>query len=162
MEKCFYTILLIAISFVSFSQTQEETQNWITKELSNHQLKGNTGYSNYFINEGSITLEYFWNTTGKFTLGHYAQISLKNIYKIEIDKSQVGYIFNLKCKNDCVLNKWYDNDEKIKEQNSSQTFSIQIDQIDASLLNRMPKALAHLIKLYGGNAKIIPLKKDPF
>ncbi len=162
MKKNFYIILLITITCVSFSQTKEDTKNWILKELSNHQLKGNIGYSNYFINDGSITEEYFWNTTGKFTLGHYAKISLKNVYQIEIDKSQVGYIFNLKCKNDCVSNRWYDNDEKIKEQNSTQTFSIQIDQNDSTLLSRIPKAIAHLIKLHGGNAKIIPLKKDPF
>ena len=93
MKKNFYIILLITITCVSFSQTKEDTKNWILKELSNHQLKGNIGYSNYFINDGSITEEYFWNTTGKFTLGHYAKISLKNVYQIEIDKSQVGYIF---------------------------------------------------------------------
>ncbi len=162
MKKNFYIVLLFTITCISFSQTKEDTSNWILKELSNHQLKGNIGYSNYFINEGSITEEYLWNTTGKFTLGMYAKISLKNVYQIEIDKSQVGYIFNLKCKSNCVSVRWYDNDEKIKEQYSTQTFTIQIDQNDSTLLDRIPKALAHLIKLYGGNAKIVPLKKDPF
>ena len=162
MRKLFLLLLVLIQSFSLYSQSKEETQNWILKELSNHRLSGNIIYSNYFIMEGYIIEEHYWNVTGKFTFRRSSKIPLKNIYQIQLDKSQVGYIFNLKCKSDCVANKEFDNDGKIENEYLSQVFEIQIDQGDSTLLNRIPKALLHLIKLHGGNAKLVPIKKDPF
>lgn len=161
MRKLLF-LLLVLIQSSLYSQSKEETQNWILKELSNHRLSGNIIYSNYFIMEGYIIEEHFWNVTGKFTIRRSSKIPLKNIYQIQLDKSQVGYIFILKCKSDCVANKEFDKNEKAENEYLSQVFEIQIDQGDSTLLNRIPKALLHLIKLHGGNAKLVPIKKDPF
>ncbi len=162
MRKIIYLTFLVTFTSLSYSQTKEETKNWIEKETFNHRLMGDLTFTNYFIKDGFIIEESYQKHKGSFIFWNTAKIPIKNIYLIEIDKSQSGYIFNLKCKNDCVSYRWYDYEEKLKEQYLSQTFSIQIDQNDPSLLDRLPKSLIHLVNLYGGKAKLIPMKKDPF
>lgn len=160
------TSLIAAIIFfplLCFSQTKTETIDWILSKLDDHKVhSGDYGYNNYFIREGILISQRYWNTTGKFTLAYEATIPLKSVSQIKLDQSQVSFIFKLICPSKCSVSKNFDNQENFKDETLFDNLNIQIDKKDSTLVKRIPKALSHLIEQYGGKARVIPFKKEPF
>lgn len=156
MKKSFYSIFLIAISFISFAQSKEDTANWIISKTSEHEIDL-AGKRNYFIYEGEIIME--WYIDNK--IAYIKTLPLKAITEVKIDSDKNRIQFILSCKDYCGKNKNYINDNIEKIENVK-SLIIMIDANDETLINRMPKSILHLIKLNGGLAKLINQKKEPF
>lgn len=156
MKKNFYIILLIAINSVSFSQTKEETANWIITKTSEHEVDI-AGKRNYFIYEGEFKME--WYIDDK--IAYVNNLPIKSIKEIKIDADKKRIQFILSCGVNCGTNESYIND-KLEKIVNIKSFIIMIDAEDETLINRISKSLLHLIKLHGGNAKLIPQKREAF
>ena len=158
MKRYFYIIILFGINF-AFSQTKEETENWLIDKLNEHShIEG--GISDEVvcaIEDGNIIEESYiktFNTTTIFGL------PIKSITKITVFKNKNKYTFSLYCGTNCVNQKI----NKIvgkTEENTIKELDLEIDKNDSTLVERIPKALIHLVKLYGGNAKLV-IHKEPF
>jgi hypothetical protein len=179
--------LLVAACLVSLSmkaQTLEETEKWISSELDNHH-DTETRYS--FNNHHSIISE--WSLTHKLRFYDIAKgekaangvriVDLAKIKEITYFKKDEKFHIILSCKELCGLfvetSKDYVKEEKITVRNSTPQKGTKKETLvneiwvtiaevsEESLLPRIEKAFLHLIKLNGGDAKIVPYKpKEPF
>lgn len=159
MNKIIFYTFLIAISSTSFCQTKEETSNWLTKKINEHNhIEGRVINDNiFFIKSGNIfekSYEKYFKTTTIFG------IPIKSITKITVYSNENDYTFELYCGRNCI-NKNIDNIVGETENDTPKILRVEINKDDSTLLKRIPKALIHLIKAYGGNAKVI-VNKEPF
>lgn len=176
MKKKNY-ILLIIFLFVNFcfSQTKEETADWISDEVRIHSgyNKNYSKFSNYFIREKHTVIikQDFEVYNGEIKTISESIVPIKSIVAIKVksyaspdttNQYDNSIVFELNCKVECVKNSSFDGDGKTKEGFTSNEFYLRIDNQDMTLKNRIPKALLYLIKLCGGNAKLESVKKDIF
>ena len=159
MIKFIYYILLFSISSTSFCQTKQETSNWLIEKLNeNNNVDDGTDSETFcsIINGNIISKNY--NRT--FKTNTIFGIPIKSIKKVIVYKNKFSFNFLLECESNCV-NEQINNIVGEKEENTGKLMTLKINNEDSTLYDRIPKSLIHLIKLYGGNPKLI-IKKEPF
>ena len=169
-----FLIILLFTNFC-FCQTKEETVDWISQEIKSHSgyNKNYSEFSNYFIRENNTVIirQDFEVDNGEIKSISESIIPIKSITSIKVSQYQNSdttnqynnsIVFELNCKFKCVKNSSFNDDGKTKEEFTSNEFFLRIDNQDMTLKNRVPKALLHIIKLCGGNAKLESVKKDIF
>lgn len=152
-----------------------KTADWISDEVRIHSgyNKNYSNFSNYFIREKDIVIikQDFEVYNGEIKSISESIIPIKSITLIKVSQYQNSdtvnqydnsIVFELKCKVKCVKNSSFNDGGKTKEEFTSNEFYLRIDNQDMTLKNRIPKAILHLIKLCGGNAKLESIKKDVF
>ena len=152
--KTYISILLITIPFISFSQSEKDTQEWIKSNLYNHvYTNGSHNYSTDFPSKGILKV-----TQPTFGTDFYFRIPLAKIDQLLINSFSVegreGYSIKLICKDreDCII--VTNNNTKLNLP-PSEFLSVKELFLDKSfgednLPIRMKKALTHLIELNGG------------
>jgi hypothetical protein len=146
-------VFLTLYTTIAISQTQEETEGWILKQTE-FNLEGRLKYA---IEDGelisSLTLPY---ALGGETI--QKAIPISQITKISFVHTDKYLSYSLMCDKPCA----YQADEPDDKQTKF-LFEIYKKQ-NSSFPPRMQKALLHLIKLYGGEAKMIKheVQKEAF
>ena len=159
MKKILLLLIVVSNHHLTHSQTKQETADWLTGKL-NEYSKVNDGINNEtfcYIKDGNI-FEKTYNKT--FNSNTIFGIPIKSVKKIIIYKDKVSFHFNLVCESNCV-NEQINNAVGKIEENTIKMLELEINNEDSTLYDRIPKSLVHLIKLYGGNPKLV-FYKEPF
>ncbi|SCZ01182.1 hypothetical protein [Flavobacterium caeni] len=158
MKNIAIIIFLIFTNFL-FSQSKEETKEWIIEKYNNYERVNQ--YNQKFdltFEEDYLIYEY---------LGSLFKLKIKDIKKIELKKERFDnddkegwvsiYIYFQKGK----LSTKGLNENVFSNAESDTSFKIPLSSelINEGYKDRMEKAIIHLVKLYGGNATI---KKEAF
>jgi hypothetical protein len=144
---------LLFYNSMALAQTLEETEGWILKQT-DFNLDGRLKYS---IEDGELVSR----LTLPYALGGETiqkAIPISHIKKISFVQTDKYLSYSLMCDNPCA----YQADEPDDKQ-AKFLFEIYKKQ-NPSFHPRMQKALLHLIKLHGGEAKMIEqdVKKEAF
>ncbi|PHR74170.1 MAG: hypothetical protein COA67_02045 [Lutibacter sp.] len=156
--KRILTILLLLITTNIFSQTKKETEEWIVEKYNQFER----------VNSLSNTMDLFFENNFLYYeyLNAFFKVEIKDIKEIEFKKER----FDNEDKEGWI-SLWirFDNGSLFYKRASENGFSKSTDTTFKIPLSsdlgkddyqkRLEKALLHLIKLNGGNAKI---KKEPF
>lgn len=158
------TTCLFLVSVSLYSQSKEDTQEWILDKYIEYESPKNNSRE-LLIDDGK--LYYLWIFTENY--GHWTEIAIKDIKQIEIhhekfdaedregwDEITLYFEKGTSRTKDAKLSD--ENNYKISD---GRSFDIKLSEnfIKDGLKPRMEKALLHLIKTYGGNATI---KKELF
>jgi hypothetical protein len=159
MKKTLTFLILISIQHLTYSQTKQETSDWLIDKLNdNSSVNDGTDSETFcYIKNGNI-IEKTYNRT--FKTNTIFGIPIKSIKKIIVYKDKLSFNFILDCQSNCV-NDQINNIVGKKEENIGKVLMLKINIEDSTLYDRIPKSLTHLIKLYGGNPKL-EFKKEPF
>ena len=175
-KKIFLFILIITSGFV-YSQTIQETEDWINKNINDYprKISGSMNLTYYLevVNGFLYTIDTWTVTDSNYISQSLMRTSLKDIKHIEYSYDTGGdtkdskfiYIEFKSYDNKVLWDKDFDKrnneDDVVFEIYPSDNIRIQtsIDFEKSGMKERMSKAFLHLIKLYGGNAVI---KKEPF
>ncbi|RZL43976.1 MAG: hypothetical protein EOP00_21950 [Pedobacter sp.] len=148
--------ITILLSVSGKSQAKAETEDWIiTKYLSYKYLSPEQKGNILKIENGYLIQQTSYNWYDKIALKEIAQIKISS-FKVE---NRQGYSLTLYCKNakKCLEEGKIEYGKFVPQgTNSNNTFTIYFDISfgEDDLPNRMEKAILHLIKLNGGNAKL--------
>jgi len=157
--KNLFILLFVSICNNLISQTKEQTSNWLIEKL-NENSELNDGLNNEticYIKDSNL-IEKTYNKT--FNTTTIFGIPIKSITKITVFKDKNSFTFSLFCDRNCI-NKQINSIVGEIEEDNKKDLSLDINNNDSTLYQRIPKALVHLIKIYGGNAKLI-YYKEPF
>lgn len=144
---------LLLYNVMALAQSQEETEGWILKQTE-FNLDGRLKYT---IEDGELVSR----LTLPYALGGETiqkAIPISQITKISFVQTDKYLSYSLMCDNPCA----YQADEPDDKQTK---FLFEIyKKLNSNFPARMQKALLHLIKLHGGEAKMIKqeVKKEAF
>lgn len=152
------TILIILFTSNIFGQTKNETEEWIVEKYNQFER----------VNSLSNTMDLFFEDDFLYYeyLNSFFKIKIKDIKEIEFKKERfdnedkIGWIsLWIRFDKDKLLHKKSNEDNFSKSNDTAFKIPLSSDLELDDYKKRMEKALLHLIKLNGGNAKI---KKEPF
>ncbi len=152
------TVLLILITTNIFSQTKNETEVWIVEKYNQFER----------VNSLSNTMDLFFENDFLYYeyLNAFFKIKIKDITEIEFKKEKfdnddkVGWIsLWIRFDKGNLLYKRAGENEFSKSTDTAFKIPLSSDLEKDEYQKRLEKALLHLIKLNGGNAKI---KKETF
>lgn len=168
--------LLLSISVYSYSQTKEETEEWINSKINIYPVKytGNINIDEeILIDEGIL---YYYNALegDSYYNGSWSKLDFKDIKAIKFSKDRaieggnswivLSFFFNENkaYTSGDIKQKYYPKSVTTYTKNPKHTrIQMRLDNRfkEDGIEKRMEKALLHLSKLYGGSAT---LKKEPF
>lgn len=163
MSKKLLLIIAICFNVSVFSQSKEETKEWIVDKYNNYERAINKFNSLAFDDDYIV---YQWVIDERFGAGKVFKIKIKEIKKIEIRserlnaEDKVGWV-KLVLHFDSGKGLSRDLDEENFSYSGYNNFYILLDSkfLNNDLPARMEKAFLHLVKLYGGKAIV---KKEAF
>lgn len=159
MKKTLIFFIFIVIQSLSYSQTKEETSDWLIGKL-NENSEIDNGINNetvYFIKNGNLFKKTYYKT---FNFNSVSGIPIKSIKRIIVYKDKISFHFDLDCQSNCI-NDQINNVVGEVEENTGKLFHTEINNQDATLFERISKSLVHLVKLYGGIPQVV-YQKEPF
>lgn len=153
-----FTILLLLFTITTFSQTKKETEDWIVEKYNEFER----------VNSLSNTMDLFFENNYLYYeyLNAFFKIKIQDIKEIEFKKER----FNNEDKEGWI-SLWirFDSGKLFYKRANESDFKKDTDTAFKIPLSselgtndyqkRLEKAILHLIKLNGGNAKV---KKEPF
>ncbi|GHC65465.1 hypothetical protein [Ulvibacter litoralis] len=159
MSKLYFVILIFTFN-LTYSQTEEETIDWIIEQTIKYPVT-NGGNSNWNFENGKMVVYFKFNDMELTKITELSSIKIIDPYSKD---NEVGLIFELhKGK---PIKFIYPNQNESKDWfEQKESFKLSTD--DKEMLPRITKAFQHLIKLNGGkaevkNQKAAKTKKEPF
>tara|TARA_R110001583_G_C5607231_1_gene404997 strand:+ start:66 stop:602 length:537 start_codon:yes stop_codon:yes gene_type:complete len=178
MKKLNIFLLSILISLSGFSQSKEETENWINQNINDFPVSYGDNSINVkediYLENGYVYFYHHWESNDdSYYSGSWDKVSLKDIKSIEysydkspnLDNRWIEIHFNFdkgKCYTAELKNGFQTKENvsySLKPERTAIIKRSNMDFVNSGIKNRMEKALIHIIKQYGGNAVI---KKEPF
>lgn len=154
MKKFALSIILSLLPSFSFAQSLEETQEWISNKAI---LTKNVDITYSFSNDSFV---YKWNLP-LYNGEIIKTIPLERVSKISYYIKGEYATFILSCDEACVYEEENNEEGKFIRDTIRDKFYFEFKIISQdNIPKRMEKALLRLIKLNGGNAKIIPYKAE--
>lgn len=166
MKKILVVVFTLVSSF-SYSQSKEDTSDWIEQNLNYYGLEKSISPDTDYriqIKDGYFYMDFCDSSFG-YCIYIYSRFPLNKIKYIEFEKQKftddgrfVDLTFttfpnSIERKTDKAL------DYKIAPSMTEDNIRLSIEITKDGMQPRMEKALLHLVKLYSGNAKIL---KEPF
>lgn len=157
MKKILIFLLCIIPTTILFSQTKNETKEWIIEKHNQNKRQVNQQNEIKFEGNNLIYLKYFYGY-------QYEKIEIKNIDAISIKKvkypqiDEECYVIVLKGVREeygSIENGEYQKMGEYGNEKSDITILLDLDFGKDDLPKRMEKALLRLVTLYGGKAKIL-------
>lgn len=163
MKKIILFIALFVIIYDASSQSKEETESWIIKQIDEHKIQGSENSNkNYYFENGVFFCNWFFYKSNNL---RSIQIkSIKNIKLVYSEEKKVIYITltcntNKCCKYDYISPGGAENNKTTFED----AFAIILEVENSNLLERLNKAFKHLVTINGGKAtSTIKVTKEPF
>lgn len=159
-----FLFILIACLQASacLAQSREETIEWLMEKSATSKYSLNIKHA---IENGDFVMRYempYISGGGEIK----KSVPLAQIKSIQHEHTETFLTFMFFCETaDCAYMVQTDSDGKFKSEEKQERFLFEIyGKVDAALIPRIEKALLHLIKLEGGNAKLAPFvpKKEAF
>lgn len=162
--KIIPTLLLLALSVFSAptsAQTKEATEAWIIEQSAD-----NIAGLSYEIDGDTLKSVYEYPSLGSAGGGTTERtVQLRDVKTISMVHTDTALSFKLVCETDCTYVVNNDSNGKFEAEAKHKGFLFEIyRKLDKSYPPRMQKALLHLVKLHGGDAKIVApvIKKEAF
>jgi hypothetical protein len=160
MNTLIFSLVLIA-PMTSYAQSKAETETWLIE-----QSRENTQGLSYKMEDDQLMSVLELPSLGTYGGGEvHRTVNLAAVKTVSMVHTDEYLSFKLMCETDCVYQVVNDRDGKFESEDKRKNFLFEIyRKLDKSYPPRVQKALLHLIKLSGGNAKIVaPQKpKEPF
>jgi hypothetical protein len=163
MKKIILFIAFFIVAYNASSQSKEETESWIIKQIDEHKIIGNEdSNTNYYFENGVLFYNWFF-----YKSNNLRSIQIKNIKNITLvysEEKKAIYITlscntNKCCKYDYISAGGAENNKTEFED----AFGIILEVENSNLLERLNKAFKHLVTIYGGKAtSAIKVSKEPF
>jgi hypothetical protein len=154
-------LLALIAPVISHAQSKAETETWLIE-----QSRENTQGLSYKMEDDQLMLILELPSLGTHGGGEvHRTVKLAEVKTVSMEHTDRYLSFKLMCETDCVYQVVNDRDGKFESEEKRKSMLFEIyRKLDKSYPPRVQKALLHLIKLNGGNAKMVVSQKpkEPF
>jgi hypothetical protein len=176
--KSIAAILFFFSTYVLFSQSIKETEDWINNNINYYPVSYGDNPINVVerieVDKGNLYFYHHWqNDNTNYYSGSWTKVNLKDIISIQysydkspdLDNKWINLVLNFKKGQASVRKTKHNYDSKNQNDYSTVpeqtiiTMRLNIDYEKSGMKPRMEKALLHLIRSYGGTATV---KKEIF